>query len=104
MALREYSEVFPDLVLQGLLLDCLRDSPATALTVGLWEESILTPIIQSHPTLINVTSPTHAFATVQAGLLWGQLTNQQGLQELAHKIQVQVEGTEGILGNRGAGW
>lgn len=104
MALRECSEVLPDLVFQGLLLNCLKDSPAIDLKVEFWGESTLTFIIQPHPTPINVTSPTHAFAAVQAGLLWGQLTNQQGLQELAHKIQVQVEGTEGILGNREAGW
>lgn len=103
VALRGCSEVLPDLVPQGLLLDWLRDSPDTALTVGFWGESTLTPTIQPHPTPINVTRPTHAFAPVQAGLLWGQLTNQQGLQELAHEIQVQVEGTEGILGNREAG-
>lgn len=58
------------------------------MTVGFWEESTLTPPIQPHPTPIHGTSPTHAFATVQAGFLWGQLTNQQGLQELAHEIQV----------------
>lgn len=47
-------------------------------------------------------SPTYTLATVQAGLLWGQLTNQQGLQELAHEVEVQVEGTKGILESREA--
>lgn len=40
---------------------------------------------------------THALAMVQTGLLWGQLTDQQGLQKLAHKLEVRVEGSEGIL-------
>lgn len=43
---------------------------------------------------------THFLASVLAGLLRGQLSDQQWLQELAHEIQVAVEGTEGILGSR----
>lgn len=68
--------------------------------VGFEKVHVLSSLLQGP----EVLSDLRTFATVQAGLLWGQLTNQQGLQELAHKIQVQVEGTEGILGNRGAGW
>lgn len=41
--------------------------------------------------------PAHVLGSILAGLLWGQLSNQQGLQELAHKIEVLVEGAEGIL-------
>ena len=40
---------------------------------------------------------------VLAGLLRGQLSNQQRLHELAHEIKVTVEGEEGILGRQGAG-
>lgn len=40
---------------------------------------------------------------VLAGLLRGQLSDQQRLHELAHEIKVTVEGTEGILGSRAAG-
>ena len=36
-------------------------------------------------------------AAVLAWLLSGQLANQQGLHELAHKIKVAVEGQEGVL-------
>lgn len=49
----------------------------------------------------NHASPTHVLATVKTGFLRGQLANQQGLQELAHDIQVGVEGPESILGNGG---
>lgn len=49
----------------------------------------------------NHASPTHVLATVKTGFLRGQLANQQGLQELAHDIQVRVEGPESILGNGG---
>lgn len=41
--------------------------------------------------------PAHVLGSVLAGLLGGQLSDQQGLQELAHKAEVLVEGTEGIL-------
>ena len=44
---------------------------------------------------------THILATVLAGLLSGQLADQQGLHELAHKIKVAVEGQEGVLESRG---
>lgn len=47
------------------------------------------------------SSLTHVLASVLAGLLWGQLANQQGLQELAHEIEIPVESAEGILGNKG---
>lgn len=60
--------------------------------VGFEKVHVLSSLLQGP----EVLSDLRAFAPVQAGLLWGQLTNQQGLQELAHEIQVQVEGTEGI--------
>lgn len=41
--------------------------------------------------------PAHILGSILAGLLRGQLSNQQGLQELAHEIEVLVEGVEGIL-------
>lgn len=41
--------------------------------------------------------PAHILGSITAGLLWGQLSNQQGLQELAYKIEVLVEGVEDIL-------
>lgn len=41
--------------------------------------------------------PAHIPGSVLAGLLWGQLSDQQGLQELAYKVEVQVEGMEGVL-------
>ena len=41
--------------------------------------------------------PAHILRSILAGLLRGQLSNQQGLQELAHKTEVLVEGVEGIL-------
>lgn len=46
---------------------------------------------------------THVLAVVLAGLLRGQLADQQGLHELPHEIKVAVEGAEGILGSREAG-
>ena len=60
--------------------------------VGFEEVHVLSSLLQGP----EVLGDLRAFATVQAGLLWGQLTNQQGLQELAHEVQVQMEGTEGI--------
>lgn len=41
--------------------------------------------------------PAHILGSILAGLLRGQLSNQQWLQELAYKIEVLVEGLEGIL-------
>lgn len=41
--------------------------------------------------------PPHILGSILARLLRGQLSNQQGLQELAHEIEVLVEGVEGIL-------
>lgn len=43
------------------------------------------------------TSPAHVLGPVLAGLLGGQLSDEQGLQELAHEAEVLVEGVEGIL-------
>ena len=51
-------------------------------------------------TATQVASLTHVLATVLAGLLRGQLANKQGFQELAHEIQVRVEGMEDILESR----
>lgn len=41
--------------------------------------------------------PAHIPGSILAGLLRGQLSNQQGMQELADKTEVRVEGVEGIL-------
>lgn len=41
--------------------------------------------------------PAHILGSVLAGLLRGQLPDQQGLQELAHEAEVLVEGVEGVL-------
>lgn len=41
--------------------------------------------------------PAHILGSILAGLLRGQLSNQQGLQELADKTEVLVEGVEGVL-------
>lgn len=77
-----------------LLLDGPKGSPAPTVVL---ERGTL----PSTPNPAQVPSPTHALATVQAGLLRGQLANQQGLQELPDKVEVRVEGVEGILGDRG---
>lgn len=68
--------------------------------VGFEQVHVLSSLLQGP----EVLGDLRALATVQAGLLWGQLTNQQGLQELAHEVKVQVEGPEGILGSREGGW
>lgn len=49
------------------------------------------------PPLIPSRGPAHILGSILAGLLRGQLSNQQGLQELADKTEVLVEGVEGIL-------
>lgn len=41
--------------------------------------------------------PAHIPGSILAGLLRGQVSNQQGMQELADKTEVRVEGVEGIL-------
>lgn len=59
-----------------------------------------TPLATNPSFLAPDLGRTHFLASVLAGLLRGQLSDQQWLQELAHKIQVAVEGAEGILGSR----
>lgn len=55
------------------------------------------PLQPPHWGLSLHQGPSHILGSILAGLLRGQLSNQQGLQELAHKIEVLVEGVEGIL-------
>lgn len=69
----------------------------------MWTELLLAmaPTPSTHtPTggLASTRAPTHVLGSIVAGLLGGQLSDQQGLQELAHEIEVLVEGAEGILG------
>lgn len=45
------------------------------------------------------TSTPHILRPILAGLLRGQLPDQQGPQELAHEAEVLVEGVEGFLGD-----
>lgn len=56
-----------------------------------------TELLLAMPPPSNPSPPAHVLGSILTGLLWGQLSNQQGLQELAHEIEVLVEGVEGIL-------
>lgn len=75
--------------------------PATVRSGGLANHEVVTsnaPILPApHEGLSLHRGPAHILGSILAGLLWGQLSNQQRLQELAHKTEVLVEGVEGIL-------
>lgn len=78
-----------------------RDDPAPG-PLGVMGTELLLPM-SPHPISPPLGAwpppwnPTHVLGSILAGLLWGQLSNQQGLQELAYKIEVLMEGAEGIL-------
>lgn len=78
-----------------------RDDPAPG-PLGVMGTELLLPM-SPHPISPPLEAwpppwnPTHVLGSILAGLLWGQLSNQQGLQELAYKIEVLMEGAEGIL-------
>lgn len=74
---------------------------ATVRSGGLANHEAVTsnaPILPApHEGLSLHQGPAHILGSILAGLLWGQLSNQERLQELAHKTEVLVEGVEGIL-------
>lgn len=75
--------------------------PATVRSGGLANHEAVTsnaPILPApHAGRSLHRGPAHILGSILAGLLWGQLSNQERLQELAHKTEVLVEGVEGIL-------
>lgn len=65
--------------------------------LGVLPLELLWPCPPCPPMARPPPGPAHVLGSVLAGLLGGQLPDQQGLQELAHEAEVLVEGMEGVL-------